>query len=132
MHVEIAGVVSSPYPVSLNASNPNINNILITINNNAAVITGMEDADNLNLSVSEIYPNPANSEAFIEIKNQKASTIQLSIYDIFGKNIMTENYQIDGSKKINLNEKNLANGIYTVKIDNLKSGSIIRKLIISK
>ena len=132
LHVEIAGVVSSPYPVSLNASNPNINNILITINNNAAVITGIEDADNLNLSVSEIYPNPANSEAFIEIKNQKASTIQLSIYDIFGKNIMTENYQIDGSKKINLNEKNLANGIYTVKIDNLKSGSIIRKLIISK
>lgn len=132
LHVEIAGVNSTPYPISLSASNPNISNILITVSNNSAIITGVEDELNNKLSVSEIYPNPSSNEAFIEIKNRKAAKVEVNIYDITGQKVMSEVYSVDGNKVINLNENNLANGIYTVKIDNLKSGSIIRKLIISK
>lgn len=132
LYVEIAGVISIPYPISLNSNNLNSSNILITINNNIANITGIENDIENKLFVSEVYPTPSINDAFIKIKSNNALKVNVSIYDITGKKIVTSTYDVDSEKIINLNERNLSNGVYTVKIDNIINASIIRKLIISK
>ena len=67
--------------------------------------------NNLNDSVTEIYPNPASDNLFFKLKSQITinNPIFVDIYDIAGKKII--------SKKItsnNLNISNLENGVYVL------------------
>ena len=132
LHVEIAGVNYTPYPVTISTSNPGVNNIVVTVNNTGAIITGIENVINNTSSISEIYPNPSTSEAFIDIKNSKADKVVVSIYDNTGIKLSATAYSINGSQRLNLNEKQFATGIYTVKIETSNGTNIIRKLVIAK
>ncbi|NVN94235.1 MAG: PKD domain-containing protein, partial [Bacteroidetes bacterium] len=131
LHVEIAGVNYTPYPFTLDDSNPNINNIRVIVNSTGAIITGIENELGNTSSISEIYPNPSTSEAFIDINNSKTDKIVVSIYDNTGIRLSADEYNVSGSKRINLNQKHFATGIYTVKIESTKGTSSVRKLVIS-
>jgi len=132
LHVEIAGVNYTPYPFSLSTSNPGVNNIVVTVNNTGAIITGIENILNNISTISEIYPNPSTSDAFIDINNSKADKVVISIFDNTGIRLSTTAYSINGSQRVNLNEKQFATGIYTVKIESSNGSNIIRKLVIAK
>lgn len=132
LHVEIAGVNYTPFPVILSSTNPNITNISVNVNNNGAIITGIENEVNNKSSISEIYPNPATSEAFIEIKNSRTDKIIISVFDNTGIRVSTEEYVVSGSRILNLNKEELSSGIYTVKIQTSNGFNSIRKLVISK
>jgi len=132
LHVEIAGVNYTPFTVSLSNSNPGVNNITVIVNNSGAIITGIENELNTTSSVSEIYPNPAVSEAFIEIKNSKTDKIFVSIYNNTGIRLSATEYKVNGSQRINLNEKNLSSGMYNVVIETSNGNRTVRKLVIAK
>jgi hypothetical protein len=72
------------------------------------------------LNLVQIFPNPANS--VINITNLKAnSTIQL--FNIQGKLIVEKKFSEENPS---LNIENLSNGLYTIKINGLKSLKFVK------
>ncbi len=132
LHVEIAGVNYTPYLVTLSASNPGINNITVTVNTTGAIITGIENNSDHSSSISDIYPNPATSEAFLEIQTSKTEDVVISIYNYAGVRLSTAGYKVNGSQRVNLNQNHFTTGIYTVKIEATNGMSSVRKLVIAK
>ena len=79
-----------------------------------------------------IYPNPSNNEINLQISSSIDEEINISISDIFGKKIYTENQII--SNGINLNKINIekiSNGIYFVNT-RINGEDITRKIIVNK
>jgi len=75
----------------------------------------------------DIYPNPANNQLYINLKDAK-STIQLQILNAIGKQIRTEKYI--QQEFIELDTHLLPNGFYLIKItDGEKEG--IQKIIVN-
>jgi hypothetical protein len=72
-------------------------------------------AVNNNSFISNVYPNPASSEIFIEFNSSSNLNTVVNIYDMQGKlvnsiNTVTEN---EGTQQIPVNVSELSKGIYT-------------------
>ncbi len=132
IHLEIAGISYTPYPVTLSNINPGISNLSININNNGAVITGIENAELNQTSVGEFYPNPATDEVFINIQNVNNNNVNVTIYNQTGVKISSTEYRLSGTQRIALNSRDLSSGIYFVKIGNNNGLNTMRKLVISR
>jgi hypothetical protein len=80
-------------------------------------------------SFSEAIPNPANSETSIEFTIAENSEIQLAIYDLTGKNVMTivNGAIASGSHAKRIDVSNLANGYYNI-VMNINGMTITRQL----
>ncbi len=87
-------------------------------------ITGISEEQDGN-SVS-IYPNPANEQLFIDLKNIKAT--KLTLIDITGKEVYSSD--ITGKKKVSISLTNYDNGIYFVTISS-KNENMAFKIAVS-
>lgn len=97
------------YTVKLTASNLAGKNTTtkteyITVNNNASAI----ELDNLMI---KSYPNPANDVINFELPDLKNQFIKIFVFDINGKNVISENFQCNGKKSLNVST--LAEGKYS-------------------
>ncbi len=70
---------------------------------------------NLTVSISKIFPNPANEKIYIEPEGFSSSEIQVKIYDITGKLKFSEIYS--SSRRIEVNIEQLESGIYFVELN---------------
>jgi hypothetical protein len=84
------------------------------------------------------FPNPFNPSTVITYKLNKPAQVQLSIYDITGKEIrrLIDNFQSDGDYNIEWNSNsdkngNLASGLYFVRL-NVGNESVSRKMVMTK
>lgn len=79
-----------------------------------------------------IYPNPAEGYAIVGIKVAKESKVALSIYDIAGKVVYSNNSQVQGvgQNEITINTTNFAPGVYTVVV-NTDDGILRDKLVVN-
>ncbi len=128
VYVELPGKITIPANVTINNSTYNINNLNFVINDNV-IILAVNDENELQNAVSEVYPNPATQEAFIDFSFKKPETIQLNIYNQFGQNMLEKSVSaISGSQRITLDINNLSAGFYTLVISN-KTKKLSRKLI---
>jgi len=67
--------------------------------------------------VLKIYPNPATTTTTIEINVKQESDVQLSIIDMTGKQIASEDYgTISVASTVTLNTSNLNPGVYLVEL----------------
>ena len=93
--------------------------------------TGVNDASNdLNLMA---YPNPFSESTTIAYQLQQASTVEISLMDILGKQIVLvqKENQIAGKHQYNINKNalELSNGMYLLKLK-VDNKELITKLII--
>lgn len=90
--------------------------------------TGISDNKNDNLDI-KIYPNPAKNSITISSSNKSNENIEMVIFDMHGKIILSRQIVLNDNTTINVSS--LAEGIYTVV---LKSSDKIstNKLIINK
>ena len=80
-----------------------------------------------------IYPNPTQGNATLEVTLLNDSKINVSIFDISGKeilNVLNGNLNA-GENQLELNTSNLSNGIYYTKISGENTIKTI-KFIVSK
>ena len=70
-------------------------------------------------SVIKAYPNPFNPSLSIEYNVQNSTNVNISIYDINGKliNVLMDAYQTPGNHKINWASKDIATGVYIVRVE---------------
>ncbi len=70
-----------------------------------------------------IYPNPSDALLNMEFKISYGSTIQLDLFDVFGRFIKESKLKMTGTKLI-FNISDLANGIYLLRVSNT-DGSLV-------
>ncbi len=77
----------------------------------------------------EIYPQPANNIATIEISNAKAETVDMNILNYAGQSIDFHRINlIDGFNQIELNNKNFKKGNYILQLKGAKNENITKKI----
>ena len=84
---------------------------------------GMNVNENSHNSDVNIYPNPADDKVYIETQ---AQTVNIEIYDIFGRRQVTMTPSHQGNVTIDV--ANLKSGIYFIKI-NTNEGNIVKRII---
>ncbi len=86
--------------------------VSVTIDN----ITGTSELAGLEIKV---FPNPAVNQASVNIKGNYKGIVSLSLYDITGRMIQSQNMSAAaGSVSITLDLSNLESGIYLLRINN--------------
>ncbi len=63
-----------------------------------------------------LYPNPANNFIKIKCLGNTPNNVQLSVYDVFGKNILSHNIVTTNNDEQSIDIAHLPKGIYIVKI----------------
>ncbi len=84
-----------------------------------------ESGDNVkpeNFKLASVYPNPFNSTARIEFNLERAGAIQLKIYDILGREVVTlmNRSMNSGTHNVHFDASDISSGIYFI---SLESGS---------
>ena len=85
-----------------------------------STVTG---TDPINVNSFNIFPNPANKQVTIQLKDRLGKDASLRIYDGFGKVVFE--HQIDGGMSIDIDTKEYSAGLYHVQIED--NDNIIRK-----
>ncbi len=126
------------YP-SLNYAFPH-NEYYVTINGARVEVfykttTSLSD-ENLNIirfSLSQNYPNPFNPTTTINYSLQQRSFVQLSVYDLLGKEVakLVNKEQSIGNYKVEFNASTLRSGIYFYRLQG-DNYSETKKLILLK
>jgi len=77
--------------------------------------TGVDELDNA--STFRMYPNPANTVAFIEANFDNNSEVSISLVDMSGKEVGSKNYGIVSvGSKLPINTTSLETGVYLVNV----------------
>jgi len=88
------------------------------IDQNASSINTIEKSG---IKIGEIYPNPTNTFSSIKIILKEKSSVELFIYDIQGKKIVSKHETLQaGKNEVEIDTSRLKSGIYTylIKVNN--------------
>lgn len=104
-----------------------------------AIMIRLSDLNDLSVSENEaeyklnVYPNPASEQTKVSFKLKNASNVAVSITDLAGKVVFTENTAnaAAGQHEVNINTANLAAGVYTVNFT-ANNSIVSKKLVIRK
>ncbi|HNW97838.1 MAG TPA: S8/S53 family peptidase [Bacteroidales bacterium] len=104
------------------------------INAYAAVKKSWTDVNVNNISNTElnymIYPNPNNGNFSIDYISKTDEEINISIIDILGKNILSENWKVNtGINSERFNFSDVTTGIYFIKISSLEGTSVYKMIV---
>jgi hypothetical protein len=87
-----------------------------------------EQAKESNVLIQNVYPNPANSDLTIEIKNITAEQLQIEVIGMMGRKHISNSFKSSiGDNKTTLDVSKLAQGTYILSITdahNLQSKKI--------
>ncbi len=131
--VSSANILTTPYNFTAPDYRPTSNSIALqNVNHDiAAIDAGLEEISLFENTM--IYPNPTQGNATLEITLVKDSKINISIFDISGKeitNVLNGNLSA-GENQLEINTSNFSNGIYYTKISGENTVKTI-KFIVSK
>ncbi|MFZ4414486.1 MAG: T9SS type A sorting domain-containing protein [Bacteroidales bacterium] len=116
--VEIAGKISTPAIISLSNSNPYAVNIGFVVKGNSIVLA-LGDIPDLNLQMSELYPNPAKGDIGIDFSFFKSEHLKIRILNQLGEVIQESIQEVAaGNQHFIFNTNDLQSGFYTLQISN--------------
>jgi len=75
-----------------------------------------------------IYPNPANNIAYIDMLNANGEEVSITITDLAGKVVAKRSYKIEGDVKLPINTSQFAKGTYVVHLQ--KNGTVQQNKLI--
>ncbi|HEX5002641.1 MAG TPA: T9SS type A sorting domain-containing protein [Bacteroidia bacterium] len=86
---------------------------------------------NNELSELTVFPNPANDEVTIKLKNPSPEIYNIVVYDVTGRKQFETNCRINNTGKT-FHVSNLVEGIYFIKLSDNKKKNLTTKLVISR
>jgi hypothetical protein len=103
-----------------------------TINTLNDLVSSVEEKVVLDNNDVVLFPNPAANNISITIHSNENSKGQVSIFDISGKVVSTQNINLEAGKNVmSQNTTELTSGIYFVKV-NCNNAFVTKKLVIIK
>jgi hypothetical protein len=91
----------------------------------AAVPLGVQESTIQNFT---LYPNPNNGDFNVQFNSTSLENIELSVYDVRGRQIYWNSYANNGFFNENIQLNNLQSGVYLVKVKDGKN-EITKKII---
>lgn len=86
-----------------------------TINIQPLTSNDVLEVEDLEIEVSDLYPNPADQMVNIEVNNVNSEALQIVITDLLGKIVVNQNEgAFSGTKTITINVAQLEAGVYNV------------------
>lgn len=85
-----------------------------------------------NLSVFEVFPNPAKETVNIKLKVNGSLNGRLRIVDLLGKELYSKTLLVDGQIALNLPVASLSAGVYYIEITNSEKASTKKKLTVAR
>ena len=84
-----------------------------------------------NIGELTVYPNPANTELNVSLKNNKTNQVQVCLYDLTGKKVMdAEQHGFAKESVTTLNVSQLQKGIYFIAVTTT-AGTEVRKVLVN-
>lgn len=106
-----------------------VNNIYFAINGAPIIITGTIDTEDFELANFTVYPNPNNGTFTVAFDSQTSNDIKITVIDIRGRQILSEQYQNTGTFSQNISLNNAEAGIYIVNVEDGNTKEI-RKIVV--
>ncbi len=76
------------------------------------------NADANEISVQNLYPNPADESFFIDVYSKEALSANVAVYNSFGQEVYNKVSDVDGSSRLEINSQSWPTGVYIVKVTN--------------
>jgi PKD repeat protein len=131
IHAEIMGIHTVQAEVSLSEDKPEVSVEVQVSGDEANVVFGMPDLPIVFESISEIFPNPANSDSRINIVLKSDSRLQVSILSLTGQVVDSEVIDMaKGNHLYRIDSGALPEGFYLYKIVSDQGDIATRKFII--
>lgn len=93
-------------------------------------VSTVSNNSSLPASAVSIYPNPTNGQITLKIDNTTGETLQYSVWDLQGKNILTsEPARYSGIFQTNVDLSNATQGVYLIKVQQGKTVSTHKVLL---
>ncbi len=127
---EIVGKSMSPLVYTLTSGEPDLQGIQLIVTEHQIVLGVDEVLPSWIEMISEVYPNPFSSQAYIDLYVLENSQVVLKISDLTGKKLGWEKVELrPGKNSIILSAKNLKAGIYFLSIE---TGDVVvsRKFVV--
>ncbi len=130
---EIIGKKMAPQLFIIDNNNPSIDGLCFVIKDNEIEI-GIDDDFPENIRfISNVFPNPANINANIEIAVMEEEIVKVALYSITGKTIDSYIQKLGiGLNRISISTNKFSKGIYFINIELENSFKITKKFVIIK
>ncbi len=76
------------------------------------------NTDASEISVQNLYPNPADASFFIDVYAKEALDANIAVYNSYGQEVYNKVATVDGSTRLEINSDSWSTGFYIVKITN--------------
>ena len=110
----------------------NFYRIKLSYRNGNVAYTEVKKVNNPKIEGFTIYPNPANEEAWIDLKSFEGRHVTLVVSDIAGKTLRQQVIEKAGSAPMQLDISHLQTGLYLVKIQAQGKRVMMRKLQVAR
>lgn len=124
---EIPGIAVVPQMIVLDETNPVAEGIKMVILDDEIIFLGIATSE-IFRNMPVVYPNPVKEQANVLVNLKKPGQVSISVADLSGKVVLTENYTISDQRQIALNVKSLAAGMYMLRFES-RGEVFVQKLI---
>lgn len=108
------------------------NSVVYNAANASEGITSVTEVAKANFESFSVFPNPAANNTNLAINSDENAAVIVRVFDITGKTVSIVSTQVvTGSNRIELNTKDLTNGVYFVEVSS-DSKTSTQKLVIQK
>ncbi|MGE0637804.1 MAG: PKD domain-containing protein [Bacteroidia bacterium] len=128
---EVLNLNTIPAIVTISAPEPSVDNIGLLVTS-SEVTTGVYEPAVINESaVGELFPNPTNGDAAVNISLSNDARVAIRLFDIAGRQVYANILNLGaGIQQINLPVSALNAGIYSLSLSDEKSNTMVtRKLV---
>ncbi len=128
---EVTGLLTTPAIVTIEATEPSIDNIEIFVNS-TEVTTGIGSAvEAAKLGFGNIFPNPSANEMFITISSEANLKLSFMMYDVTGRIVDSRLVSIpSGKTQVALETAKLSPGVYALNIQSADGSLKVSKKIL--
>ncbi|MES2516338.1 MAG: T9SS type A sorting domain-containing protein [Bacteroidota bacterium] len=131
----IPGTAASPNPDTENLDQGGDNEIVYTKIpvSDFVCVTGVKEATLSSVSNMNFYPNPASTNAILDIQLTENTKLEVSILNTVGQSVYSTSVAgTVGANKVELNLNNLSSGMYFYQVKIGNSKAITKKFAVSK
>ena len=130
VYAEVVGKTTYPIEVMIDANTPSVLGINIVINSNSVVASIEQSTKGFTSNIGEVYPNPNNGEANINVSTLKSTDIKFSIYNQIGEKVLQwDEYVQTGNNRISFYTNELKEGFYYIQISTKDETKTLRKFV---
>ena len=129
---EVTGKTTNPDIITLDASNPSVNNINFIVSS-ATITLSVEENEELIGKLSNIYPDPATNEIIIDILPKRVGDYKFKIINTIGQIVYSETFSLNQmSERVKINTSSYPTGLFQLIISDNSNNKSIKRFIITK